>query len=581
MKIKLANKHINNNYAKSLLEERGISDVNAFLNPVESNLEDPSDLINTKEGMTFIKKALEEDGSILLLIDADCDGYCSAAIIYQYLRDLKDEIQLDVIAHDGKQHGLRDIVERVDFNIHDYKYMIIPDASTNDQEYFAMYPNTNFLILDHHESDAEELETLGDNYIIINNQLSPKYENKALCGAGVTWQFCRYLYQNGAPADPAKYVDLAAVATVSDIMDSKTRENTYIVDQGLTNINNSFLIELINTRKDQFPTLDDVTQDKLAWYTTPIINGMCRSGEYDEKIRMFYAFVDGHNLIQDTKRGANPGDTVTLSQTAAREAKNAKSRQDNRKKKMTELAQIKIAELQLLDNKILTLVLDERFSDLPASLNGVVANQLAQAVNRPVILGRVNDEGWFRGSGRGLESIDMPGFRSFLQSSNMFEYVSGHENAFGFSIKYHQLDKFHDWANEELKRVNMDEDAFQVDFLRSGRDEDIADIVFDIDLHAHIWGNHNKPPIIGVLDLNVSQDDIQILGRSNNTIKIIKDGVEYMFFRLTEDEITEFTDYELLQIDLVGTMSMNTWGGRSTPQIIANGYEVRDGKFAF
>ena len=581
MRIELKGKDIRKNYSEDLLLDRGINNVLNFISPKSEFLEEPSKLSNIKLGYDFIKNAIKDDERILLLVDSDCDGYCSAAIIYMYLKDIAPEVSIDVIAHDGKQHGLADIVSRVDINIDNYRYMIVPDAGTNDHEYFDMYSSTKFLVIDHHDSNEEDIQTVGDNYVIINNQLSPEYKNKALPGAGVTWQVCRYMDKVDETDFAKKYVDLVSIAVISDVMNSTTPENRFIIDYGLDNIHNPFIKELLSARADQFSTTSDIIQDKIAWYTTPIINGMCRSGEMDEKLRMFYAFVDGETMVPDTKRGAAEDDLVTRAALSRREAINAKSRQDRRRTKMTELASIKIEELDLLQNKILVLVLDERFLDLPPSLNGVVANQLAQLYSRPVLLGRVNNEGYLKGSGRGVETIDMNGFKSFLQSSNMFEYVSGHENAFGFSIPYSKLDRFLGWANDKLADVDMNEDVYFVDFLRYGSDTDIKHIVYDTDSYKDLWGNFNKPPIIGLKDLKVNAKDILVMGAKKNTVKIIQDGVEYMFFRLSQDEVNEFLMYPELSIDLVGTMSLNTWGGKSTPQIIAQGYEIADEKFAF
>lgn len=581
MKVKLINKEIQNNYAQDLLAERGVTDFDSFLDPTEDNVQNPKDLINIACAMNKVQTMIGERKPILLLIDSDCDGFCSAAIIYQYLKEVEPNLNIEIVAHEEKGHGLRDIVQREDINIGAYSYMIIPDASTNDVEHFAEYPETYFIVLDHHESDDEELCTMGSNYVIVNNQLSPEYENKALCGAGVVWQFCRYLEANSIGSDREKYTDLAAVATVSDIMDSRELENRYIVDYGLTHLNNELILELIGGRNDVFTSLEDVTQDKLAWYVTPMINGMCRSGSYDEKLRLFEAMVDGSALIQDTKRGAKKGDLVTKAENSAREARNAKSRQDSRKKKMSALAQIKIEELQLLDNKTLVLVLDERFEDLPTTLNGLVANQLAQELGRPVLVGRIDSDGYLSGSGRGSESVDMEGFASFLLKSEMFEYVSGHQNAFGFKIHSNLIDKYHEWANKELSHVDININTHNVNFIRRGNDQDIPAIVYDIDLHSHLWGNANKPPLIAIQSIVIDEGDVNVIGRYANTVKIVYHNVEYLFFRLTEDQVAEFSKYDVLEIDVVGTMSVNSWMGKNTPQIIVNDYIISDGKFAF
>ena len=581
MKIKLVNDNIQDNYARALLAERGVTDFNSFLDPTINNVQSPADLINVVIAADKVQEMVQSNEPILLLIDSDCDGFCSASIIYQYLKEIEPTLQIEMVAHEGKGHGLGDIINRPDVNIDRYSYMIIPDAATNDAASFAQYPNTDFLILDHHESDTEDIITIGDNYIIVNNQLSPKYRNKALCGAGVVWQFCRYLHEQGIGPSRDRYTDLAAVATVSDIMDSRELENRYIIDYGLTHLNNELILELIGGRKDIFTSLEEVTQDKLAWYVTPMINGMCRSGTYDEKLRLFEAMVDGATLTQDTKRGAAKGDLVTKAENSAREARNAKSRQDSRKKKMSALAQIKIEELQLLDNKTLVLVLDERFEELPTTLNGLVANQLAQELGRPVLVGRIDSEGYLSGSGRGSESIEMDGFASFLLKSDMFEYVSGHQNAFGFKIHSSLIDKYHEWANAELSDIDVNINAYEVNFIRDGNASDIPAIVFDVDLHSHLWGNANKPPTIAIENIVVDQSNLSFIGRSNNTVKLQYHGIEYLFFRLSPEQILEFQEYDSLSINVVGGMSVNTWMGKNTPQVLVQDYTISNGEFAF
>ena len=87
--------------------------------------------------------------------------------------------------------------------------VILPDASSNDYEYHTRLKNmgVDVLVLDHHEADYES-----EDAIVINNQLSENYENKALTGAGVVWQFCRYFDERvGQNGTSYKYIDLAAL----------------------------------------------------------------------------------------------------------------------------------------------------------------------------------------------------------------------------------------------------------------------------------------------------------------------------------------------------------------------------------
>ena len=129
---------------------------------------------------------------VLIITDSDCDGFTSAAIIYQYTKQVNCHCQVDYWLHEGKQHGLQDHIDRLlEENVH-YDLIILPDSSSNDAHYHDMLDGIHIpcLILDHHLTDVP----LSDNAVVVNNQLSPNYKNKELTGAGVVYQFCRYFF---------------------------------------------------------------------------------------------------------------------------------------------------------------------------------------------------------------------------------------------------------------------------------------------------------------------------------------------------------------------------------------------------
>ena len=56
---------------------------------------------------------------------------------------------------------------------------------------------------------------------------------------------------------------------------------------------------------------------------------------------------------------------------------------------------------------------------------------------------KLNNEGYDRGSMRGLNQSELVSFKDFLEQSGYFEYVSGHDNAAGASIRDKDLADFH------------------------------------------------------------------------------------------------------------------------------------------
>lgn len=485
-------------------------------------------------------------------------------------------VDLNFIVHEGKQHGLEDIIERADLN--QYNLVILPDAGSNDDEYFSMYPSVDFLVLDHHERTAP-IEELPENVVLINNQLSNNYRNKTLCGAGVTWQFTRALDSYFQTGYSQYMIDRVAVATVSDVMDVTNLENRYIIKQGLNNITNIFLEEIISKQAFVLGS-GPLTPIGVSFYIAPLINAMCRVGTLEEKERMFLAFVDGDEFIPSTKRGAK-GVLERVAVESVRECTNARARQVRLQEKMQDLAEIQIVNDDLLENKILAIVLDEHFEDIPSEINGLTASKLSGIYKRPTIVVRRNQDGYLRGSARGLATIDMPGLKEFFESSNLFEYAEGHSLAHGVSILEKNLPSLHAWANKELADVNMDEDTWEVNFVRSGADDDISDIIFAVDKYKETWGHGNPSPLIHIKNMNLTNNQISVIGQKKDTVKIMKSGVAYMFFKQSKKNIAKLFEYSDPQIDIVGDMNVNEYYSTVTPQVFVKDFEVRDGKLSF
>lgn len=119
------------------------------------------------------------------------DGYTSSSILYLYIKNLYPEARLDYIIHEGKQHGLADVVDEIIEKSGQIDLIICPDSSSNDEEQHLILEECGVpvLVLDHHIQDTPTHSSA----IIINNQTSSNYSNKQLTGAGVVYQFCRYL----------------------------------------------------------------------------------------------------------------------------------------------------------------------------------------------------------------------------------------------------------------------------------------------------------------------------------------------------------------------------------------------------
>lgn len=577
MKIKLANENYKTNYTDNLLINRGISEENLqkFYNPDVSLLQEPEVFKNIAQGFNLVLEHISKQSNVAIVVDSDVDGFTSAAIIYQYLQKISPSLHLEYFLHDGKGHGLSDTIEDITASDTTFQLVILPDAGSNDWKYHEELKEygADCLVLDHHiiEPDSKFI----DNTIIINNQNSEKYHNKNLSGAGVAWQFCRFIDRiNGTPY-AFDFIDLAALGIVSDMMSVLELENRYIITTGFDNIKNYFFKCLCD--KQSYSMGGKVTPMTVAFYITPLINAMIRTGTKEEKQRCFEAFIDGHKLVESHKRGAK-GTLEEVAIESARECTNARARQNRILDKAVEELEIKIAKYDLLENKILVIRLDDE--DFPPELNGLVAMKLSAKYQRPTIVARLNDEGIVRGSSRGLNESELKSFKNFMDESGFFEYTAGHDNACGISIPNSNIESFHNYANETLKEINFGENLYEVNFERIAADKDIVDLIEDLTTHDNIWGQHNNEPMIHITDLNVTKSDIRIMGKNQDTIKIEKNGVAYMFFKCKK-RIDEFSNFKEMKIDLVGRANMNEWMGNYTPQIFVTDFEISDNSLGF
>ena len=585
MKYNLVNENFTSDYAVNLMKSRGIVNLDMYKAPTREFLQSPSNLKNIAAAAGLYIRVVTQGGRVLIVVDSDNDGYTSAAIIYQYTKRLNPECHVDYWLHEGKQHGLQDHIDRLMTDNQQYDLIILPDSSSNDAKYHDMLDEINVpcLILDHHLTDVK----LSDNAIVVNNQLSPKYENKELTGAGVVYQFCRYIDSTLCHNWADDYLDLAAWGIIGDMGSVLDMENRYIIYEGLSkeHIKNDFLKCLLNKQAYSITgkmgaTWDDIVEKvnpiSIAFYIVPLVNAMIRVGTMPEKERLFMAFIDGSQMVPCNKRGAK-GTMERVDVESTRECANAKAKQDKTKKDAVDRLEAKIFKYDLLENKVLFVRLDEddRF---PSELNGLVAMQLAAKYKKPTIVARLNDQGYNRGSARGMNQSELRDFREFLLSTGMFEYAQGHANAFGISIPDSRLRAFHELANEALKDIDFGENVYDVNFVRGADASDLYDLVVDLASQNGIWGQGSPEPVVCVEEISCSPRDVRIMGSNQDTLKIEYNGMSYLKFRAT-DMINELKSYPAdaqLKLSVVGRCNLNEWMGRKTPQLFIDDYEIKN-----
>lgn len=121
-----------------------------------------------------------------------------------------------------------------------------------------------------------------------------------------------------------------------------------------------------------------------------------------------------------------------------------------------------------------------------------------------------------------------------------------------------------------------------MDFIFAADDERIGELCHEVDACGDIWGNGLEVPKIAVKDVKVGPGTLSLLGKlpTRKTLSIdLPNGVRAIKFGSSQEEFqslclpySETPQY--YRVNIVGTLSINRFNGRETPQILIEDYEV-------
>ena len=310
------------------LKNRDIENPKEYLSLDHSAELDYGLLDNIGEAVELFLSHFDNNDKIQILIDEDVDGNCCAAMKYSYIKRLNKDYPVGYIFHKRtKAHGLEGLDDDVIVD-KDTKLLIVPDAGTNDVESCKTLKDrgVDVLILDHHEQAKDKEGNLIDNpyALIVNNQMSEFYTNKSLCGAGIVYKFLKALDDFLWCEYADDFLDLVALANISDVMDMRSPETKYLVEVGLHNISNKFFQALINAQEYSMGGIVNI--HNVQWYITPILNGCTRFGSPEEKELMFKAFIEQDAWFEYKKRATKDKPAEVIQESSCTTCKECKSK---------------------------------------------------------------------------------------------------------------------------------------------------------------------------------------------------------------------------------------------------------------
>lgn len=554
--IKTPKKH--DTIEERIAKIRGIKDIKSFLNPTSESLHDPYLMKNIQEASNRIIQAVKTGEKIVVSYDPDADGITSATIMLRHLRHYTDKLDY-IYGERNDGHGIEEMIkvktldeekdkERIKHNkentdkIREADLLILVDSSSSDVEacrFIKEELGTDIVILDHHEIEKDN-----PHVILVNPQQKDcEYPNKYLSGAGVVFKTLQVIEDTLDEVDVWQFIDLVAVGMYADVMRVDVPENRYLILHGLRNIKNLGLIRILKGANADFYKLDG---DTIGFKIAPLINGVARMDEI--KLAIDILLADDDKICKKLR----------LKMSKLNEA---------RKEKQKEIVKQYMTKVD--DSKKVLIVMDEQSSK---GFNGVIAQQLAEKYNRPAIVGRLH-EGSFSGSFRSYGDLDL---KTFLDDSGLTEYVKGHPQAGGFSVKKENIKSLTEYIEENLPELKELEPFVYYDLEIDA--SEVGEYVLISEKFNKLTGKGF--PKVAFRVNNITIEDVECIGSTMETVKFKTfDKMELIRFKVDENYASELGCFD--EIDAVGQLGNNEWYNFQTrvktvtPQIILNDYKCR------
>lgn len=556
----------NIDYIEQYLVSLGIKkeDIISFIDrPRETDLDRPQSLSNIDEAVRTAWFQLTHGAKVFVIVDSDTDGYTSSSILINYIKRRFPDVDLQYALHPGKEHGivLEDIPE-------DRTLIFIPDAGSNnyDEQKALITQGKTVIILDHHEVD----NYIDTGAILVNNQFSPNFSNKYMSGAGVVFMFIMRMDQLYYPSNEIfqDYYDLAAIGIIADAMNMTSLGNNYIAYHGLKHIHNQLIKEIAIKQAHGIKNPNCLTKIDVAFYIAPIINGVIRGGEQEDKDAVIKAMCT-ENSTEDVVtvwRGVERHETIY--QYAARLAANAKARQDSQKKKAFEWLCGKIRdEGHDQDNLILVTLDGAESKKVNPNFTGLIAMELVKEFNRPsLVLRETIYEGqkMYGGSGRNGSFYGLPDLKEFLHEAGVY-YAEGHANAFGAFLLPEEVKKVRDYANIKLNPLSF-ETVYEVDYIFKDKYDIDYEMLYQMASYDDLWGNSIPQPKFA-FTVDYSKTDILVMGKDHSSLKIRCGQIDFVAFK-NAALVEEITNMPNGTATIVGRPQINEYNGNVNVQIM-------------
>ena len=505
-----------------------IEQINSYINPNDDILKDPLKLKDFSKVIEILKHLKSTQKKIRIVGDYDVDGIVSVYILYKTFNDIGLNVDFVIPNRIKEGYGInKEIVKNAKNDGVDTLITCDNGISAIEVVKFAKSMGLTVIITDHHEVKYEILDDKSKIQVLPNADaiLNPKQENcmyefKKLCGAGVCFKLCTYLYLIfDMEYKSEELYEFVAIATICDVVDLED-ENRYMVKKGIERINKTNHVGLNAIIEANDLTKGSISSYEIGYIIGPCLNALGRLESAQKGIELL--------LCKD-------------SEEAYKLAMETKELNDKRKDMTIQGVKECISSVKEnnYDSSKFIVIYSENIHE---SIAGIIAGRIKEKYYRPTIVLTKGNE-ICKGSGRSIESVDI--FDILLDNSDLLKSFGGHPMAAGISIEEHNINTLRERLGN-CEKIN-DDDFLNKIYIDLFCPIEKIDYKFVKELSLlEPFGKSNSKPIIG--DKRLIIKSIKRIGKNKNYISLTLESnsgrsFNFIYFGDAEEFDNEFIKF--------------------------------------
>ncbi|MBQ0001512.1 MAG: single-stranded-DNA-specific exonuclease RecJ, partial [Clostridiales bacterium] len=524
-------------------------EINLYLYGTIQDLPSPWLLKDMKKAVDILERKIQDNKSIRIIGDYDIDGVTATCILLKGFRRLGARVDTYIPDRIADGYGLHmPLIEKADQNGIDTIVTCDNGIAAIKEIEEAKRRGMTVIVTDHHEIPFEDKDDIREYHIpaadaVINaKQLDCTYPYKNICGAVAAWKLICALYERfGVPEyEKFDYLELAAMATVGDIMDLQG-ENRILVKEGLKKFPHT-----LNYGLQALMRANDL-KDRITAYHIGFVLGPCinASGRLDTAARSLELL-----MAESPDRAAEiAGDLKALNES---------------RKALTELGKEEafrlVEETDLKNDRVLVVFPP----DCHESLAGIIAGKVREKYNKPTFVLTRAEQG-IKGSGRSIESYSM--YEEMVKCSEYMTQFGGHPMAAGLSMKEEQIEGFRRKLNQVCTLTEDDlspkitiDVPMPISYVN-------RKVIGELSL-LEPFGKANTTPLFAQKDVQVVRG--KVIGKNQNTARFqLLDSAGNCIDAIRFGDGPEFLKYaqEKGRISVTYYPEINSFMGRETLQV--------------